>query len=358
MTRGEVIADGWDSDAVEDALSLCLACKGCKADCPVGVDVATWKAEFRAHHYARRMRARSAYSMGLIDRWAMLASKAPGLANALAKTPPAKWAAGIHRRARLPRFAPQTVRSWFHESGGRGMGGERLLMWPDTFNDHFRPETLIAATQLLKRGGYRVVIPAEPVCCGRPLSDWGFLDRAKQRFERIFEVLGPDIEAGTPIVVLEPACASAFKDELRNLFANRPLARRLAAQVHHFADFVADRLDRFPQFLRGGSALMQVHCHHHAVIGFDKEQALLAGLGIEVERPPQGCCGMAGAFGMAKETFEVARKIGERILLPRVRELNEETVIVADGFSCREQIEIHGSRKTMHVAELLRERIL
>jgi Fe-S oxidoreductase len=238
------------------------------------------------------------------------------------------------------------------------MGGERLLMWPDTFNDHFRPETLIAATQLLKRGGYRVVIPAEPVCCGRPLYDWGFLDRAKQRFERIFEVLGPDIEAGTPIVVLEPACASAFKDELRNLFANRPLARRLAAQVHYFADFVADRLDRFPKFLRGGSALVQVHCHHHAVIGFDKEQTLLAGLGIEVERPPQGCCGMAGAFGMAKETFEVARKIGERILLPRVRELNEETVIVADGFSCREQIEIHGGRKTMHVAELLRERIL
>jgi FAD/FMN-containing dehydrogenase/Fe-S oxidoreductase len=358
MTRGEVIADGWNSGAVEDALSLCLACKGCKADCPVGVDVATWKAEFRAHHYARRMRPRSAYSMGLIDGWARLAAHAPGLANTIAKTPPAKWLAGIDRRARLPRFAPQAFRGWFHESGGRGMGGERLLLWPDTFNNHFRPETLIAATQLLKRGGYKVVIPAEPVCCGRPLYDWGFLEKAKQRFERIFEVLGPDIEAGTPIVVLEPACASAFKDELRNLFPNRPLARRLAAQVHYFADFVADRLDRFPKFLCGGSALVQVHCHHHAVIGFDKEQAVLANLGIEVERPPQGCCGMAGAFGMAKETFEVGRKIGERILLPRVRELGEETVIIADGFSCREQIEMHGGRKAMHVAELLRERIL
>jgi Fe-S oxidoreductase len=202
-----------------------------------------------------------------------------------------------------------------------------------------------------------VVIPAEPVCCGRPLYDWGFLEKAKQRFERIFEVLGPDIEAGTPIVVLEPACASAFKDELRNLFPNRPLARRLAAQVHYFADFVADRLDRFPKFLCGGSALVQVHCHHHAVIGFDKEQAVLANLGIEVERPPQGCCGMAGAFGMAKDSFAVGRAIGERVLLPRIRALDEDTAVIADGFSCREQIEGGGGRNTLHIVELLRERV-
>jgi hypothetical protein len=153
MTRGEVIRDSWDSDAVEDALSLCLACKGCKADCPVGVDVASWKAEFRAHHYARRLRPRSAYSMGLIDRWARLASKAPSIANALGNTSLAKWTAGIHHDARLPKICSQTFRDWFRERPGT-MGGDRVLLWPDTFNDHFRPKTLIAATQLLERAGF------------------------------------------------------------------------------------------------------------------------------------------------------------------------------------------------------------
>ncbi|HEX5258751.1 MAG TPA: FAD-binding and (Fe-S)-binding domain-containing protein [Sphingomicrobium sp.] len=356
MTRGEVIGDGWDSAAVEDALSLCLACKGCKADCPVGVDVATWKAEFRAHHYARRMRPRSAYSMGLIERWARVASYAPAIVNTVARTPVAKWAAGVHRDAQLPKFATQTFRSWFRERA-KGMGGDRVLLWPDTFNDNFRPETLIAATQLLERAGFEVAIPSRPLCCGRPLYDWGFLDKAKRGFERMFAAMRDEIEAGTPVLVAEPACASAFKDELPNLMAGRPEAARLSKQVHYIADFIAENIERFPKFLRGGSALVQPHCHHHAVIGFEAEQTLLQHLGLEVERPPQGCCGMAGAFGMANETFEVGRAIGERVLLPRVRELSEDVVIVADGFSCREQIGMNGGRKAFHLVELLRERM-
>ena len=358
MTRGEVIGDGWASDAVEDALSLCLACKGCKADCPVGVDVATWKAEFRSHHYAHRRRPRSAYSMSRIDRWARLAAYAPSLANAIARIPPAKWVAGIYSRARLPCFASQSFRDWFRQRGNRAMGGDRLLLWPDTFNDHFRPRTLIAATQLFERAGFKVELPEKPLCCGRPLYDWGYLDEAKERFERCFEVLASDLGAGTPIVALEPACASAFKDELPNLFPDRSEARRLSAQVHYLPDFVADRIDRFPKFLRGGSALVQAHCHHHSVIGFGKEAELLDRLEISVERPPQGCCGMAGAFGMARESFEVGRKIGERVLLPRVRQIDPDTMILADGFSCREQIELNGGRTTMHIAELLRERMI
>jgi Fe-S oxidoreductase len=274
----------------------------------------------------------------------------------VAKTGIAKWAAGIDRRARLPSFASQTFRSWFRERT-KGMGGERIVLWPDTFNNHFRPRTLVAATQLLARAGFQVVIPSEPLCCGRPLYDWGFLDQAKQRFERIFHVMREDIEAGTPVILVEPACASTFKDELLNLMPARVEAQRLAKQVHYVADFVADRIDRFPKFLAGGSALVQPHCHHHSVIGFDKEAALLDRLQIRVERPPQGCCGMAGAFGMARETFDVGKAIGERILLPRVRKLDPEAIIVADGFSCREQIEMHGGRKTLHLVELLRERI-
>lgn len=358
MTRGEVITDGWDSDAVEDALSLCLACKGCKSDCPVGVDVATWKAEFRSHHYAHKRRPRSAYSMGQIDRWAKLASHAPALVNSLAQTWPAKWAAGIDRRARLPKFSSQTFRDWFHHRGSRVIGGEPVILWADTFNNHFRPQTLIAATQLLERAGFRISLSSQPLCCGRPLYDWGFLDDAKKRFERTFQVLAHDIAAGTPIIAFEPACASTFKDELPNLYPDRQEAQRLSAQVTYLADFVEKQIDRFPDFLRGGSALVQPHCHHHAVIGFDSETRLLDRLGLSVERPPQGCCGMAGAFGMAKDTFEVGQKVGERVLLPRARALEPDTIIVADGFSCREQIEMHAGRRTMHIAELLRERMI
>jgi Fe-S oxidoreductase len=357
MTRGEVIADGWDSEAVEDALSLCLACKGCKADCPVSVDVATWKAEFRAHHYARRLRPRSAYSMALIDRWARIAASAPSLANFLTRTPIAKWAAGIHRDARLPKFASQRFRDWFHECRSGSMGAEPVLLWPDTFNDNFRPATLIAATQLLERAGFDVRIPKESLCCGRALYDWGFLDKARHRLERTLEVLRDVINQGTPIIVVEPACASVFKDELVNLFANRDEARRLSSQVHYVADFIAEHIDRFPPFIAGGAALVQAHCHHHAVIGFDKEQSLLDRLSITIDRPPQGCCGMAGAFGMAKESFAVAKAIGERVLLPKVRALDENVTVIADGFSCREQIEMHGGRKALHLVELLRERI-
>lgn len=358
MARGEVIADGWASHVVEDALSLCLSCKGCKADCPVGVDVATWKAEFRAHHYAARRRPRSARIMSYIDRWAGAAAYAPAVANALAGTTLAKRVAGIHSNARLPRFAAQTFRAWFADRGASAIDGDRVLLWCDTFNDHFRPQTLIAATELLERAGFKVALPSQPLCCGRPLYDWGYLDRAKQQFERILDNLASEIAAGTPIIVCEPACASAFKDELRNLFAGRAEAERLSNQVHYVADFVAERIDRFPEFLTGGSALVQPHCHHHAVIGFGGEKRLLDRLGLSVERPPQGCCGMAGAFGMARDTFDVARAIGERVLLPRVRKAHRDTIILADGFSCREQIETRGHRRTMHIVELLRERMI
>ena len=249
MTRGEVIADGWDSDAVEDALSLCLACKGCKADCPVGVDIATWKAEFRAHHYERRMRPRSAYSMGQSTRWASIASKAPGLANLLAGTglgemdrgnPPRRSGSKI-RSDDLPTLVSKTIARTIQ------WGATRAAL-ADTFNNHFRPATLIAATQLLERSGFEVAIPKKPLCCGRPLYDWGYLEQAKQQFEDTFELLRGDLRKGTPIIVAEPACASAFKDELMNLFPQRAEAKLLFAHVHYVADFVAERLRRFPAF--------------------------------------------------------------------------------------------------------------
>jgi FAD/FMN-containing dehydrogenase/Fe-S oxidoreductase len=357
MVRGEVITDGWRSNEVEEALSLCLACKGCKGDCPVSVDVATYKAEFRAHHYAGRLRPRAAYSMGLIDRWAPLGGRMPSLTNFLTQRQPfaaaAKWIGGIDRRSAMPKFARRTFRRAFRKRSGR----DRVLLWPDTFNNHFRPETLWAAADVLERAGFEVAIPKRGLCCGRALYDWGFLDRAKKLLEDVLDCLADEIEAGTPLIILEPACASVFKDELTNLLADRDDAAKLSKQTHYFADFVAANRDRFPDPRRGGRALVQVHCHQHAIFGFESEKQLLEWLEVDTERPPQGCCGMAGAFGMAKETYETGQAIAERVLLPRVRNLDAEMLVLADGFSCREQIEFHGGRPTLHIAQLLAERI-
>lgn len=232
------------------------------------------------------------------------------------------------------------------------------MLWPDTFNNFFRPETAIAAVRLLEAAGFSVVVPERQLCCGRPLYDWGFLDGAKALWEKTFACLEAEIAAGTPVIGLEPACTSAFKDELPNLFPKRTEAKRLSGQVVHFTDFVAQRFERFPEPRRGGKALVQAHCHHHAVIGFDPEMELLQRLGLDVERPPQGCCGMAGAFGFAAESHDLAIAIGERVLLPKVREASRNTIIVADGFSCREQIERGSNRTTTHLAQLLAERML
>ena len=355
MVRGELIANGWDSAEVEDALSLCLACKGCKKDCPTGVDMATWKAEFRAHHYRERRRPRSAWSMSHIHRWARLAERAPWLANLGAQTPIAKWIAGVDPKRKMPRFANPTFRKQFRPGVN---GSERVMLWPDTFNNHFRPGTAIAAARLLEAAGYQVIIPSRPLCCGRPLYDWGYLDEAKGLWEETFVALRETIAAGTPIIGLEPACTAAFKDELPGLFPDRDEAKALSRQVLQFDDFVAQNFDRFPAAKQGGQALVQAHCHHHAVVGFGSQLDLLKRLQFDVDRPPQGCCGMAGAFGFAKETAELSRSIGEREILPAARATSPDTLIVANGFSCREQIEQGSGRDTVHMADLLAARML
>jgi Fe-S oxidoreductase len=358
MARGELIRDGWDSAEVEDALSLCLACKGCRKDCPTGVDMATWKAEFRGHHYRNRRRPRSAWSMSHIERWARLAEHAPWLANLGIRTPGiaavSKWVGGVDQRRTMPAFA----RSFRKQFRANRSGGDRVMLWADTFNNYFRPGTANAAARLLEAAGYEVVIPKDRLCCGRPLYDWGYLDEAKALWERSFKSLTETIASGIPIIGLEPACTAAFKDELVGLFPDRKEAMALSRQAIQFGDFVAENFDRFPAPKQGGSALVQAHCHHHAVIGFNTEMELLGRLGLDVERPPQGCCGMAGAFGFAVETYEVSQLIGERVLLPAVREAPEDKLILADGFSCREQIEQGSGRATLHIAELLAERML
>src|SRR5581483_9313711 len=243
MLHGGAITDGWRSNEVEEALDLCLACKGCKTDCPVNVDMATYKAEFRAHHYAGRLRPLSSYSMGLIHRWSRLAGAAPGLANFLTQTPGlsslAKGAAGIAPQRRIPRYSHRSFVDWFARRGNAGnAAGTRLLLWPDTFNNYFRAPTAIAAVQALERLGYRVVLPQGAVCCGRPLYDWGRLKAAKALWRRNLQILDSELALGTPMIGLEPACVSAFRDELPALFPGDERARMLSQRMRFLTEFL------------------------------------------------------------------------------------------------------------------------
>jgi Fe-S oxidoreductase len=388
MAQGDVIKDGWRSEEVKQSLDLCLACKGCKSDCPVSVDVATYKAEFLSHYYEGRIRPLSAYAFGNIDLWSRLASKAPGVVNLTTQLPflrdIAKFVAGIPAQRRIPAFAPETFKSWFHRTsswrGGRprpprqrlgsmpgrdlprpspdeGIRGSTVLLWPDTFNNYFLPATAKAAVEVLEAAGYRVLVPRAHLCCGRPLYDFGMLDRAKSLLLEILDELAPEIEAGIPIVGLEPSCVAVFRDELLNLFPRDERAQKLSRQTFLLSEFLERELGRnsgtisLPQFPR--KALLHGHCHHKSLMKMTAEESLLRRLGIDFTAPAPGCCGMAGSFGFEHDKYAVSAAIGELELLPAVRNAPKDWLIIADGFSCREQIAQLTGRRALHLAEVL-----
>ncbi|HEY1262585.1 MAG TPA: FAD-linked oxidase C-terminal domain-containing protein, partial [Terriglobales bacterium] len=358
MLHGDVIHEGWRDENVKSALELCLSCKGCKSDCPVNVDMATYKAEFLSHYWEGRARPRHAYAFGLIDQWARIASLWPGLVNVVTQTPGlshvAKLIAGVPLQRQIPEFAPQTFRDWFHSRGSRNSnGGEKVVLWADTFNNYFFPETAQAAAGVLQSAGFSVQVPAAHLCCGRPLYDYGFLAAAKRYLQQTLKVLKPEIEAGTPIVVLEPSCASVFRDELRGLFPDDALANRLREHTFLLSEFLQKKTTGWQAPSLRSRALVQGHCHHKSVLRFDAEADLLERIGLNCEMPASGCCGMAGSFGFERGKYQVSLDIGERVLLPAVREAAPDTVIIADGFSCREQISQQTSRHALHLAEVI-----
>jgi Fe-S oxidoreductase len=352
------VKDRWRSEEVKDALDLCLACKGCKGDCPVKVDMATYKAEFLSHYYRGRLRPRQAYALGLIPVWARLASHAPVLANAVVHTPVigqlAKLAAGVDQEREPPRFAAESFTAWFAGHSPRDPGAPPVLLWPDTFTNYFEPGVGIAAVEVLEAAGFRVILPDGPVCCGRPLYDYGMLSLARRYLTRTLDMLRPQIEAGIPVIGLEPSCLAVFRDELVNMLPGDVDAQRLKAQSYVLSELLTSQAPDFtaPRLTR--KALVQPHCHHHAVIGFDAETRLLAAMGIDAEVPDTGCCGMAGSFGYeAGERYRVSMAAGERKLLPAVRDADPATLIVADGFSCRGQIAAGTSRRGLHLAQVM-----
>jgi Fe-S oxidoreductase len=357
MLHGDPIRGGWRDEHVKEALDLCLACKGCKGDCPVNVDMATYKAEFLSHYWEGRLRPRWAYAFGLIDRWARLASLAPGLANLPTQLPGvralAKLVAGMPQARQIPAFAPETFQAWFRARAPRQGGTRRVLLWPDTFNNYFFPETARAAVEVLEAAGWTVEVPERHVCCGRPLYDYGMLERAKRYLEDTMALLRPALDAGTPIVVLEPSCAAVFRDELHALFPDRADAARITEQTFLLSEFLEKKAPDFALPRLGQRALVQGHCHHKAVLRFKDEEAVLRRMGVDFELLESGCCGMAGSFGYERDKYDVSVACGERVLLPRVRAAALSTPIVADGFSCREQIAQGTRRHALHLAELI-----
>src|SRR3984957_16398964 len=366
MTQGEgredgIIRDGWRSEEVKESLDLCLACKGCKSDCPVGVDVATYKAEFLSHYYEGRVRPLNAYAFGNIDFWARLASNAPGLANLTTQLPVlrdlAKFVAGIPAQRAIPPFAPRSFKShWFgrgETSSTRHLNGPPFLLWLDTFNYYFLPDTPMAAADVLEAAGFQVIVPRANLCCGRPLYDFGMLDRAEALLLRILDELSPEIEAAVPVVGLEPSCVAVFRDELLNLFPHDQRAQALARQTYLLSEFLESHARDFklPRFER--TALLHGHCHHKSIQRMTAEESVLLRLGVDFRQPAPGCCGMAGSFGFERDKYDISMAIGELELLPAVRTAAADCLIIADGFSCREQIAQGTNRHALHLAEVL-----
>jgi FAD/FMN-containing dehydrogenase/Fe-S oxidoreductase len=354
MLQGDVITDGFRSDEVEEALHLCLSCKGCKADCPVSVDMATYKAEFLAKHFKRRLRPRAAYSMGLINLHARLASRMPRIANFAASLGFVKKLGGIAPQREVPKFAQQTFKEWFAARACPNPEADPVVLFADTFNNHLHPQVAKATTLVLEAAGYRVVVPEQPLCCGRPLYDYGMLPTARRYLKSLVDGLRPWIRSGVPVVGIEPSCVAVFRDELAGMLPDDSDANRLNMQTLTVAEFLEQHAPgwQMPR-LEGQKAIVHGHCHQKAVMGMSAEQKVYERMGLDYELLDSGCCGLAGSWGFEDGHYDLSVQIGERRLLPKVRELGESTLVLADGFSCKTQIEQLTGRQALHTAEVL-----
>src|SRR6266481_4234016 len=369
MLQGEVIRGGWENEHAQQSLELRLSCKACKPQCPANVDIATYKAEFLSHYYEKKWRPLKAYAFGLIELWAKLGSRMPRIANFLSQAPGPRHLLqkilGLAPQRQLPRLATMSFRQWVRRKRPSIFGEDKSLqsaplhtqqvvLWVDTFNNYFHPETCRAALEVLEDAGFNVICSLRPLCCGRPLYDFGMLERAKNKLRQIINALGTQIDAGLPIVVLEPSCASVFRDEVHNLFPTNDQADRLRSQTFLLSEFLQKYAPDYPSSKCSIRILLHGHCHQKALMKMDHEEALLRRLGAEVQSLDSGCCGMAGPFGFQKDKFEVSQAVAERVLLPAVRNAAHDTLIVTDGFSCREQILQGTGKPAMHLAEVLK----
>jgi FAD/FMN-containing dehydrogenase/Fe-S oxidoreductase len=360
LSGGGLLEGGVADSSLKEALDLCLSCKGCKSECPAAVDIAAYKAEFFAQYYRRNRRPLDVRFFARIHEVARFGAAAPALANALAHAPVLGALAWrllkVHPERELPRFARQSFRSWFAKRARRDRsGGREVVLFADTFNNFFEPEVAVAGAAVLERAGFAVSVPRRDLCCGRPLYDAGMFGRARRRLEEVMETLAPYVERGAAVVGLEPSCILTFRDELPSLFPADPRAAALAKRAMLLDEFLAREAPGFKPPALAQRALVHGHCHQKSLAGMKSEMAVLARVeGLRAQELDAGCCGMAGAFGYGAERFDISRAIGERALLPAVRASAADTLVVADGFACREQIRHFClERKPLHLAQLL-----
>jgi Fe-S oxidoreductase len=365
LANGGLVTGGWRSPEVHEALDLCLSCKGCASDCPTGVDMAAYKAEVLHQAYRRRLRPASHYALGWLPRWARLASAMPGLVNAALRVRPlatvAKRLGGIDARRPLPEFASRTFRSWFAgrtapATGPRGP----VLLWVDTFTDHFSPQVGVAAVRVLEAAGFEVRIPEAGLCCALTWISTGQLDAAKRILARSVDALAPAVADGIPVVGLEPSCTAVFRGDALELLGPRTPAgspvEDVSGGVLTLAELLARHAPGFSVPLDGVRAVAQPHCHQHAVLGWEADATLLKSAGARISAVG-GCCGLAGNFGVERGHYDVSVAVAETALLPAVRAAGPDDVVLADGFSCRTQLEQLAGRRGLHLAELLADRL-
>nr|BFD81180.1 FAD-binding and (Fe-S)-binding domain-containing protein [Streptomyces sp. Xyl84] len=356
------VTDGWRSTEVKDALDLCLACKGCKSDCPVNVDMATYKAEFLSHHYEGRLRPPAHYSMGWLPLWARLSRLAPSLVNTLLHAPglsrAGKALAGVAEERQAPVFARQSFLEWWREQDAEEpdpADPRTVVLWPDTFSTYFHPSIAISAVRVLRDAGFKVAVPTEPVCCGLTWISTGQLDTAKKVLRRSLDVLRPYLDASTPIIGLEPSCTAVFRSDATELMPADLDVKRLAGQVRTFAEHLVHHAPdgwQPPKLAR--QATVQTHCHQHAIMKFDADRELMRRAHLDADVLDEGCCGLAGNFGFERGHHEVSMAVAEQGVLPAVRAAAPDSLVLADGFSCRTQIEQGGTgRRALHLAEVL-----
>ena len=359
MVIGQVVGDGWKSEEVHEALDLCLSCKGCATDCPTGVDMATYKAEALHQRYRHRLRPASHYALGQLPRWARLSRPVAPLANLALRSTVlqrvVKAAAGVDQRRRLPTFAAVSFRGWARRTSSAAdpmtTSSYDVVVWADSFTDHFATGSGRAAVELLEQSGLRVGVIDEAACCGLTWISTGQLTAARRIVARAVEVLHRYVAQGVPVVGLEPSCLATLRSDAVEL-TDDPRAAEVAAGVYSLAEFLATQHDWTPPDMTGVEVVVQPHCHHAAVIGWEADALLLERSGAALTRLG-GCCGLAGNFGVEKGHYEVSVSIAEHQLLPAVRNAGEHAVVLADGFSCRTQLEDLAGVRAVHLAELL-----
>jgi FAD/FMN-containing dehydrogenase/Fe-S oxidoreductase len=361
MIRGDSpVDDGWRSTEVKDALDLCLACKGCRSDCPVGVDMATYKAEFLHHHYAGRLRPMAHYSMGWLPAVAMGASRVPGLVNAVSHAPvlgqALKRLGGIAPQREVPLFAEQRFTDWWRERGGTRGGGNRgeVVVWPDTFTNNFHPAIGRAAVEVLEAAGFHVKVPEQAVCCGLTWISTGQLSVAQKVLRRTVQVLREDLRRGTPVIGLEPSCTAVFRADAPELMPEDEDIARLKDNTRTLAELLLERAPDWEPPQVDADAVVQRHCHQYAIMGYDPDRELMKRAGMRAEVLDAGCCGLAGNFGFERGHYDVSEACAEDALLPALRKADPQSMVLADGFSCRTQVEQSDVGRTpMHLAEVL-----